>query len=159
MTQIGQQLRILFEQQQVLCSELQHTAKSITVALRDGDFSTLESQLQQEERNLSALAKAGKALGELLTREGYPSGKDGLQAYLAANDSNGALARQWQQLRGDLLRCRELNRGNGILARQGQVHTQATLAVLAGPQRREASLYDASGTAHSGLGGRDLGSA
>lgn len=159
MTQAHQQLQTLFQRQQSLCCELQDTAKSITIALRDGDFAALEDRLQLEEKNLSALSDAGKALGELLVQAGYPSGKDGLKAYLAANDANGALTEQWQRLRGDLLRCRELNRGNGILARQGQVHTQATLAVLAGSKRHEASLYDASGAAQSGIGGRDLGSA
>jgi flagellar biosynthesis/type III secretory pathway chaperone len=159
MSAVASELQQLFAQQRGSCEQLQTQARQITELLRDGEFDALQTALLEERSALEMLAQTGRQLGEVLARHGYPGGREGLRDCLAAHDGDGRLREQWQQLREQLTRCRELNRGNGILARQGQRHTQATLALLTGANRRETPTYDSHGSASQLGGSRDLGAA
>lgn len=125
--------------------------------LKTGDTDALLPLIEQKNALAAALGNLAQSRETELARMALPSGRAGMEAWLA-NERHAPLRAAWQTLLELAAQARDLNELNGKLIGLHLAHNQQAFAALMGAANR-AMTYGPDGQQQTGLGGRILGTA
>lgn len=112
--------------------------------LASGSIDDLPPLVADKDRVVSQLSRLDAQLNQLLAAAGLPGDAQGISAWLAANHSKSAVARDWEELLNLTRLARQRNQTNANIVSTWLQYTRQTLYALHGAAGR-IILYDPKG--------------
>ncbi|HET8807908.1 MAG TPA: flagellar protein FlgN [Methylophaga sp.] len=145
MTQ-AQQLRSTLQAELQMAQQLANIMEIERNALTQGDSAELDQCIRAKHPLIKQLEQLGRQRELILKTAGFPSGKQGIQAFIVnQTDAEGlALNKLLNQLKLQAARCREHNQINGGIVNVNRQYLQRALSILRG-RDPEVSAYGPGG--------------
>ncbi len=127
--------------------------------LIDGNADALSALIDKKSALATRLTAQAQGRETALASARLPTGREGMEAWLAASPHDTTSRRNWQELLPLAGEARRLNELNGKLIGTRMQHTQQALAALMGATQHAMTYGPDGHTQTKGPGGRMLGSA
>ena len=127
-------------------------------ALIEGDLERLLPLAEEKSRQANALGQLAVGRNQILSSQGLPADKRGMDAWLESQAKASAARNDWAALLALAAETRRQNELNGKLIGTRMQHNQRALAVLAAATN-QAMLYGPDGQQRAPTGSRDFGAA
>ncbi len=142
----AQQLRSTLQAELQLAQQLASIMETERSALTQANGAELDQCIRAKQPLIKQLEQLGRQRDLILKTAGFPSGKQGIQAFIVnQTDAEGmALNKLLNQLKLQAARCREHNQINGGIVNVNRQYLQRALSILRG-RDPEASAYGPGG--------------
>ncbi|MDX1573398.1 MAG: flagellar protein FlgN [Methylophaga sp.] len=142
----AQQLRSTLQAELQLAQQLANIMETERSALTQANGAELDQCIRAKQPLIKQLEQLGRQRDLILKTAGFPSGKQGIQAFIVnQTDAEGmALNKLLHQLKLQAARCREHNQINGGIVNVNRQYLQRALSILRG-RDPEVSAYGPGG--------------
>ena len=129
-----QQLNSILKAEKDAATSLLALLKNEREALSESDAEIMDEMSVKKQPFIVRLEQLGRQREGILQAEGFPAGKDGLEAFIANQQTTeaSALNKLVKALRSIALACKEHNQINGSIVNVNRQYLQKAMSILRG---------------------------